>query len=78
MDGLMGWMDVFITLFIITMMIILLMINDTSGDMQLMAPAEGSDGLTFLKFLVPTRGSVIVIVMMIKMMMVLMNDGGEF
>jgi len=44
--------------------------------MQLMAPAEGSDGLTFLKFLVPTRGSVIVIVMMIKIMM--MIDGGEF
>ena len=53
--------------------------NDTSGDMQLMAPAEGSDGLTFLKFLVPTRGSMIVIVMMMMMMMMMMmvNDGGE-
>ena len=66
----MGWTDVFITLFIITMMIFLLMINDTSGDMQLMAPAEGSDGLTFLKFLVPTRGSMIV-------MMIMVNDSGE-
>ena len=59
--------------------------NDTSGDMQLMAPAEGSDGLTFLKFLVPTRGSMIVTVMMMVMMMVMMvvvnddddDDGGE-
>jgi hypothetical protein len=39
--------------------------------MQLMAPAEGSDGLTFLKFLVPTRGSVIVM-MLIMIVMILM------
>jgi len=34
------------------------LLNKRKGDMQLMAPAEGSDGLTFLKFLVPTRGMI--------------------
>ena len=35
------------------------MLNRRKGDMLLMAPCEGSEGMTLLTFLVPTRGKVL-------------------
>lgn len=32
------------------------LLNRRKGDMMLMGPCEGSEGMTSLKFLVPTRG----------------------
>lgn len=37
------------------------LLNKRKGDMLLMGPCEGSEGLTVLKFLVPTRGACDVI-----------------
>lgn len=37
------------------------MLNRRKGDMLLMAPCEGSEGMTLLTFLVPTRGECVVL-----------------
>jgi GTP-binding protein len=35
------------------------LLNKRKGDMLLMGPCEGSEGLTSLKFVVPTRGTLL-------------------
>ena len=42
------------------------LMNKRKGDMLLMGPCEGSEGLTSLKFLVPTRGLLIIVFSSLK------------
>ncbi len=43
------------------------MLNRRKGDMLLMAPCEGSEGMTLLTFLVPTRGEYYIWVLLVEL-----------